>query len=839
MIIKTKDFIAELFLDKYKLKLIKLNYKKDEFFRPTTKPATDNLSIKVTSKGVYIKSFSDKLTGGFFRYDGTEPMRVVGTLERAVNTYKTLSTEWTTDYIKSKKLDSNKANRIHNIKTIKNVLVIPIYKYIALDTERPKEKTLEIINFQFIHKDGFKHFLKFKPKELKESLNHSFTKIQSRTDKLSSATYIVEGVATGISVAQALPEAEIIVAFNDLNAIRVARALKDTKKQGFNKRLIITLGELDKKTGLKHKPYKKEEWRSLIAYPDFKTKNHGLTDWNDLHVSLGIREVREQILNTTFNESIPIPIGHNTVSNTLIYFVFSYRCNSILKLTPELDSIKTSLFSPTLYSKIAYIGGTAKQLYLLHTYLTDICLIRKEIKNNTLISWGLRKYNDMLIFNSGSDLFKLENKKFTKLPYTFELCAHFKNGTVVTPDFEDIKPWKADRVLELTKLLYNYDLEQKNQALLLIGFLAQSIVRGIKSYGGNIHIGGASSSGKSKIKTELVYPLMPKNVNAVHIDGVDTSRQAIQRDLNGFCGLLFYEEGEEKDADVSEQKILQRIMSLVREGTEGTDNCTVKVVNDKPKYFLKCFSFLTFSIMHAVKKQQDLNRFIFFKLIRNKVSKYLATRSKVIKITNNNPLGFTKLALSNAEMYEENFDSLLDYLVKRKPEFNDHKHRNLASNLAGFCMVTDTNIDVFKSEEAISKFDWSYGQYLHTKEDDKVDTVDKFLSLIVPKGLLGNINLTSLGLCIQDYGIYENTTNILKSHKIKYDKDSGKFYFCPKADIFKNILKENNSMLDNIHENLKDHKLVSNARYRINGVQIRGFVIDLNNYKLHKKVEEE
>lgn len=767
----------------------------------------------------------------------------MNTLEKAINVYNSLpNTDWTTEYTKNKGIKYNSLyKRVINIKCHKGVLIIPIYKYLNDTSEVTKETAdikpiLRIINFQFIFKDGFKQFLKFKAGETKESLSLAFCKIQGRTSSLCS-TYIVEGVSTGLSVCQALPEAEVIVAINDFNAIALTKQLKEDINT-YKYRLLVILGELSKKTGKRHKMYTKAEYNNLIAYPDLKNNENNKTDWNDLHTEFGINELREQLLNLTFDSSLPIPIGHSTLANVLVYYVFSYRCNSILKLSETLESISTSLFSPNTFLKLTYAGGREKILRLLHNYLTDICLIRKETKNNTIVSWGIRKHEDRLIFNSGNALFELKDKKFKELPYTYDLCKVFKNGTVVLPNFKDIKPWKPSKTNKLVKLLYNYDFEHSNQALILIGFLAQSFVRGIKSYGGNVHVGGISATGKSKIKTQIYYPLCQKNINSIHVDGVDTSRQAIQRDLNGACLCVFQEEAENLEADIQEKKSLQRTLSMVREGTEGVNNCTVKIINDKPHYFLKCFSFFSMSILHAVKKQQDLNRFIFINLVRKKKSLYHETKNKVVALTNENSLGFSKLALLNAERYESTFNNILDYLVKNKPEFNDHKHRNLASNLAGFCIVSNYTEKDFMNMNVLEKFNWVYEQYSHTKEDDNVDNIDKFLSLIVPKGLLGNMNPTSLGLCVQDYDIYDNATNILKSHKIKYDKESGLIYFCPKADIFKLILKENDSVFDNIHENLKDNINIKRARYRINSVQIRGFVIDLNQYLLHKRMEE-
>ncbi len=829
----SKDkFLREILDSHYDLELVEADLTHGVFTRPKTIPQTDNISILINVHGIYVKSFTSKKQSRYFAFE-TKKEETLDTVTKAGYDFKYISTKQkTTPYLDKKGVDLNPRG-LKNLKAINGKVILRVHDDVG-----------KTVNFQSTDKTG-KFFLPNPDKEKRPSLSGAFSVIKYPTDKFN-VVYIVEGVATGLSIAKSIPEAGVIVALNDMNAIKVYKELTNLdrlleKKDADDdvvpipnyifkseQTLFVLCGEYDKK-GKKHSPYAKAEYTSLVAFPSELEK--GDTDFNDAYLTLGKETIREQLLACDFNERMPIPLGKATIDDKASFFCFSLRTNSVIKLTDNLHTIRASLFSSSLVSKF-FVDTKGKQnLEKLYRYLSDNCLLQGQMKNQVPVSYGLRKLGDKFIYNSGNKLYRLKDKEFVPIKYSPKLSRHFKQGACVFTGFSKVEPWGDVKVRKLATVLEQLDFKNKGSAIMLLGFISQSVIRGINMWGGNMHISGSSSTGKSHIKSYIVQKLLPHNKVAIWLDGVDTSRQAVQRDLNGACTGIIAEELENKDASVQDKKVIDSILNLVREGTEGVNNITTKIDNLKTVYLLKCFSFLSFSVEHRIRKRQDLNRFIFLNLIRNPDSKYRTIKPIMKGLIEENPLGYAKKALLNAESFDGIYTHILNYLTTNVSQYNDHKHRNLATNLAGFSIVAGLDKNYFLENNRLDMFDWIYKQYEHTKGDDTIDVVDSFLSMIVPNGLLGNIQQTSLAIACQSYGNYANATSMLKSNKIMYDKEKQKLYFNPTSPILKKILANNEAGINDIKEDLKD--FVKPVRFRIDSQQIRGYCIDMSKFPLH------
>lgn len=832
------DFIKNKLSKKYSLEVIKThNIKEGIFVRPICKPETTNISIKVVKTGMFVKSFSDKHKSEFFPYSPREH-RKLSRFEQAKYIFATLPDNLDTEYTKRKGINTKSLKRIQNIKRDGDKLVLGL---------KSLEDNTKLINFQFCSNTS-KWYFDFK-EEKRLSLSGAFAVIQEATSALK-VYYVVEGIATGLTVAEALPEAGVIVALTDHNSVKVSQYLKNGalgigNSSKYGDYLIITCGEKNKE-GENHKVYSRQN-NLLTVYPEFQAVAG--TDFNDLASCEGIKEVRHQLLTANFGRTLCTPLGISVALDTVRYKVFSNRANSIINLPDDLTKNTASLFTSDFLQKhfsqeilikeekTKWIMNALK----LHRYVTDCCLLLGSAYSNYKVTYGIRKINKSLIFNSGKNLFLLKDKKFKKINYNARLTKVFKSSVMNFENFEDVVPWTNEKAVKLTNELNRIDYKEPHSAIIMLGFLAQAILRGISVWGGNIHVGGGSSTGKSTHKRMLIKPLAPSNKIAYYLDGVDTSRQATQRDLNGACSLVVAEELESKDASDSSIRKMSSIIELVREGTEGIDNVTVKIDNGEPKHFLKCFSFLSMSIMHNVSKQQDYNRFIFVDFERKEKPKYdnwAVLEDSISNLTNENSLGFSKKVLLDAERFLGVVAGILEFLKVTYPKQNDHKHRNLANCLGGFTLLAGLKDDYFCSAGRVKTFEWVYKQYKHDKEDDKVDFVEELLGLSVPIGLLGNHTMTNFAFACQNFGSYAGATNILKANKIKFDKEENKLYFRPKESVFKQLLKHNKGVINDVTETLRNAKNVTSVRYRIDNTQIRGYCIDLDNYPLYIQSEE-
>ncbi|MDL1966518.1 MAG: toprim domain-containing protein, partial [Candidatus Desulfofervidus auxilii] len=160
------------------------------------------------------------------------------------------------------------------IKQLDNALIIPLW-----------DINKNINGLQFIHENGEKIFLKG------SSLKEHFFRIGS-----DFPLYICEGYATGVSIYKAIEgEGSVIIAFNAGNLKSVAKVFRNN----FPNADIIICSDNDRWTkgnpGVTKAIETAKEVLAKIAIPHFKDTSTKPTDFNDLYVLEGIKEVKTQL----------------------------------------------------------------------------------------------------------------------------------------------------------------------------------------------------------------------------------------------------------------------------------------------------------------------------------------------------------------------------------------------------------------------------------------------------------------------------------------------------------------------------------------------------------------
>lgn len=120
--------------------------------------------------------------------------------------------------------------------------------------------------------------------------------ILQKGDKLSTL-YLVEGPETGASVAMANPKATVLVSFGLANLKNLANLIK-----GFHPHEVIIAGDNDNSVKSKTLTITKEA-QALLKTEGIDAKliipqsisGREKTDWNDVHISQGLREVKQQL----------------------------------------------------------------------------------------------------------------------------------------------------------------------------------------------------------------------------------------------------------------------------------------------------------------------------------------------------------------------------------------------------------------------------------------------------------------------------------------------------------------------------------------------------------------
>lgn len=170
------------------------------------------------------------------------------------------------DYMNNKGFDSNFIARVDE----KNCLVVPVYKD---DQFRSLQKI-------FFNGSSFEKKFPFG-----SGLKGAHTFIQ----RGNGLFLIVEGYATGCTIALAMPTSTVVVAFNANNLPNVVEVIEDQANQ------IIICADKDKsKAG--------EEWAQKAIVKSKKASYilpsiEAFGDFNDMHFELGLEKVSEQIKN--------------------------------------------------------------------------------------------------------------------------------------------------------------------------------------------------------------------------------------------------------------------------------------------------------------------------------------------------------------------------------------------------------------------------------------------------------------------------------------------------------------------------------------------------------------
>lgn len=189
-------------------------------------------------------------------------------------------------YIVRKSLTSFEG-RLEGIREAAQILLVPV-----------RDIDDKLWGIEFIHEDGTKRFLKGTRKQ------ECFFRIGEFSE--GATILVAEGYATGKSLhmATGLPT---VVAFDAGNLLPVSRKIRGR----FPTARIVLCADNDqfkeKNVGLEKATVAAEDVKGLVCYPRFKhsIESNSYSDWNDLHCSEGLEEVKRQVLEALGSGSVP------------------------------------------------------------------------------------------------------------------------------------------------------------------------------------------------------------------------------------------------------------------------------------------------------------------------------------------------------------------------------------------------------------------------------------------------------------------------------------------------------------------------------------------------------
>lgn len=369
-------------------------------------------------------------------------------------------------------------------------------------------------NFQSIGPSGNKVFQK------EAKVQGLFHTIQGNIVNAKSI-YVVEGYATGASVAVALPNETIVAAMSSGNLLQTCKELRKVSEANI---IVLADNDAHKKTniGVEAATIAASHVGGHVIIPQFATPTEGHTDWNDLHQAEGIQSVLEQL-----SKPLPlrVPQAHTDtakkpdkqsqakVTRTLMLMrgqfmakrdgnYFEYRKTHWVEMNKDdFDFLKQDIDRIT--------GGTLEiykiEGHLSH-FLTNVAVVPRDINLFTPNPYRANFQDGTLHLIPNGKTYTIERHSHNQLDYCTSVLPFkiplgfdaegFKRGDAqsVTPQFDEfLARVFADR----------QDAKEKIRAIqqAMGGCLVSLFPRWV-------HFDGHSGSGKStilKIMSKLVH----------------------------------------------------------------------------------------------------------------------------------------------------------------------------------------------------------------------------------------------------------------------------------------------------------------------------------------------
>lgn len=579
-----------------------------------------------------------------------------------------LTTNTPSAYLDRKKVDG------YNVKVEGGIVYVPV-----------RDKDGKLWGMQKILADGSKFFVP----GCKVKGNYHLIGSEESNEFL-----VCEGYATGASLHLATG-LSVLVCFNASNMPEVCREFPDAQLTVCGDDDIYTPEEKGGNAGRK---YAAKCAAGRIIFPRFKDAEplaegkKGPTDFNDLHVSEGIEEVRTQILSSTVERQFIIPLGHREQN----YFYTSSSNRQIVKITRDGHN-KNALrdLMPESYWRAMYPKGESWDLDAACDGLMLRCRKRGIFDDNLVRGVGAWKDGGTFLLNLGNSLYynNIESSLDSlKSDFIYEVGKRM--------DAPKLMPLANDETAPLIEALKLIRFGKDIDHMLLLGWLVVAPVAGALSWRPHIWITGGSNTGKSTIMQGVVYKIIKK---ICHYFQGNTTEAGVRQTIKCDSKPVIFDEFETED-ERSAQRI-GHLVELMRQASSETDGQVAKgTPSGQAIFYRPRFSALVSSIRVSLPNEADRTRFTVLELKRKESGK-----------TDNFDEFLNKISKINKIFVERFFSrtvKLLPVLVKNTETFwevlrDSHSARigqQYGTLLAGFWLLEhDKPITIEQAHEFLEK----------------------------------------------------------------------------------------------------------------------------------------
>ena len=413
--------------------------------------------------------------------------------------------------------------------------------------------------------------------------------------------YLGEGIATMASVHQATGKT-CIVGFDCGNMVEVAQEVSARYPH-----LALTVcGDIDP-AGTEKAEKAALISSGMIKYPEFPEGSRG-TDYNDLHVLVGLEEVRRQLIGAPPEKRTGfISLGYNEGT----YFFYHIPSRDLVKCTSFVD-VQMFALAPMDYWQSRYIGkkGGIDYTQAKHDLIQD----SREIgpfNPNRVRGSGVWRDNDRTVVNTGHTLF-VEGREIglASLPSWY---IYVQTVDRLPPLHKN--PLTAEEGRKIARICQSFKWKNKTDGMLLSGWVGLARVASALDIRPHIWLTGGKGTGKSTIMEQLIAPLLGSPKAKLHLIGASTEA-GIRQELAYSARPVIYDEFE--STNPASQMRIESNLELFRNAWSHSEGRVLKgSAGGKGVEFCLNFCVLVSSIRVKLDNDADKSRFAVLELMEH------------------------------------------------------------------------------------------------------------------------------------------------------------------------------------------------------------------------------
>lgn len=556
-----------------------------------------------------------------------------------------------------------------------------------------------ILGYQKITKDGKKFFLK---DQITKGLFH---KIQGAEDII----FICEGYATGASIHMATG-ATVYCAFNANNLVHVASAVRKSNMSAS----IIIAGDDDQLTSGNPGRSKADEAANAGAcasiFPVFHNGEQ-LTDFNDVHVTYGIDELKNQ-LNKVSGEAIKyLPLGgvHDA------YFFYSYERRQIRRFTSFARSQFYGLCDRSHWEH-TYPNPRGKEspidFDLAMDSLISACKKIGQFDPTRVRGCGVWEDKGRIVLNTGRQI--ICNGSIIPHSRFSSNFVYVDSARRIRYDESDMLSWQEGQII--AEACQRFKWKDKRSGVYLAGWLAIARIAGALPIRPHVWLTGGAGTGKSTLLEELIQVVLGHDSERLYLNN-GTTEAGLRQQLNADAIPVIFDEFE--TLNEGSKSRIESILDLLRQAWSQGGSAIIKGSADgTASIYRLAFCALVASIRVGLNNDADRGRFTMIELDPHGSNKehWESLKGVLGQITDQTSVRLLSRAIRLAPVVLDNFKKFKTVLGQTKAmgqRYGD-QHGML---LAGYAMLTrDDAVTMAEAEDIVNSLELD----LNTEKENQI-----------------------------------------------------------------------------------------------------------------------